>query len=67
MPGMTLSWLKLDGRKRKDITDQGGQTISINASEAKKIFGEIKLERILFKDAFLVKGAFNGGKYLIIK
>lgn len=72
IPGITLSQLKLDGRKCIQITDQEGKTISIKASKAKKLFPEIELERALFEEAFVVRAIFNeepfdGGKYLVVK
>lgn len=71
-PGTTLSQLKLDGRKRIEITDQEGKMINIKASKAKELFPEMEVERALFEDAFVVKAIFNkepfnGGKYLMIK
>ena len=59
MPGTKLVQLKLDGRKKIELTDQEGKSIGIKASKAKEIFGEIEVRKILFDDIYLVDAVFN--------
>lgn len=68
----TLAQLKIDGRKKVELTDKAGKTISVKASLAKELFGEIVVLRKRFEAEYEVDAVFNNemfksGNYLILK
>lgn len=68
----TLSQLKIDGRKRIEIVDLEGKTLSVKTSKAKELFGDVVVLKVRFEDTYDVKAVFSnelfqGGKYLVIK
>jgi hypothetical protein len=72
IPGTKLGQLKIDGRKLIEVTDQEGKMIRIKASNAKKMMGDVEIERIQFGDTYLVRAIFDRElfgekKYLVIK
>lgn len=72
MINTTISQLKLDGRKRIELTDSEGKTISIKSSKARELFTDVIVKKMIFEDTYEVEAIFNnemfqGGKYLIIK
>lgn len=68
----TLSQIKIDGRKRIDLVDLEGKTLSVKTSKAKKIFPDVVVLKVMFEDTYDVKAVFSnelfkGGRYLVIQ
>ncbi|HEY5524242.1 MAG TPA: hypothetical protein VIK26_02775 [Clostridium sp.] len=69
---ITLSQLKIDGRKSIYLVDLEGKTLSVNTSKAKKLFADVVVLKISLEDTYDVKAVFSnevfkGGGYLVIK
>jgi hypothetical protein len=67
-----LSQIKIDGRKRLDLVELEGKTLSVKTSKAKQLLGDVVVLKVMFEDTYDVKDVFSnelfkGGRYLVIK
>lgn len=61
--GITLKQLRVDGRKKIDLTDHEGKVLRIKASYAKKLMPDLEIERRILDGVFLVNAVFDNGLF----